>query len=112
VAPVASYKHNPGWQDRRAESAPPADILRYSRAGCDPNPATKQCLAGLDPGVQALSRLRESRWRFRDDSTMVLLGLPQPVSTLIYASATLFLASELGKLGLPRKPVFLRGNLH
>jgi hypothetical protein len=81
--------------------------VRHRRHFCDilrlvatPNPATKRCLAGLVSGVQASSPGRgKRRWRFRDDSTMVLSGFPSLISTLVCASATPFLANELGNLG-------------
>jgi len=50
---------------------------------CDPQPATNDTSPGFE-GACGFAAPRERRWLLRDDSTMVLLGLPQPIRTLVW----------------------------
>jgi len=97
-----------------AKGAPPANILRYSRTRCDPDPQLVDASPGLfNKGVHALVSAREGA--VGDFATIVrwsYSGYPSLISTLKCASALLFLAIELGKArACPSKPVFTEGNL-
>src|SRR6266851_511662 len=82
----------------RGKNAPPAEILRYPKGGCGPPRNFAMPRRVVLRGARALVSSREAA--VGDFATIVrwsYSGSPSPISTLLYASALLFLASELGQ---------------
>jgi hypothetical protein len=88
--------------------------FRYPRSGCIPARNQNAYIGLLLRGVARLQPHVSGIGDFATTGTMVLLGVPSPVSTLVQRSASLpALARRTKSCRVPRgKLVFARRNLH